>query len=92
MTGLPEGKPYVELRQKLAQRDRSLAARVSAATGIAAEPASSLGAALILSGTGENPVQVGPGAWVSFQLQTTPGAILETLPGSSPGVPALLGR
>jgi hypothetical protein len=78
--------------KRYSQRDGSLAARVLSATGVAAEPASSLGAALILTGTGENPVQVGPGAWVSFQFQTTPSAILETLRGLSTGVPALLGR
>jgi hypothetical protein len=81
---------YVSMRYS--QRGGSLATRVSAATGIAAEPASSLGAALILTDAGQNPVQVGPGAWVSFQLLTTPSAILETLRGSSPGVPGLLGR
>jgi hypothetical protein len=80
------------LSKRYSQRDGSLAARVSAATGVAAEPASSLGAALILTGTDQNPVRVGPGAWVSFQFQTTPSAVLETVRGSSPGVPALHGR
>jgi hypothetical protein len=80
------------ISKRYSQHHGGLAARVTAATGIAADPASLLGAAQILTGTGENPVQVGPGAWVSFQFQTTPGAILETMRQSSPGAPSLLGR
>jgi hypothetical protein len=37
-------------------------ARAAAATGVAAEPASALGIALVLTDAGHDPVQVGPGA------------------------------
>ena len=80
------------LSQRYARRDGGLAARVLSATAVAAEPASSLGAALILTGAAENPFLVGPGAWVSFQFQRTPSAILETLRQSSAGVPTSPGR
>jgi hypothetical protein len=82
----------VYLSKHYGGRDGSLAERVLAATGVAAAPGSSLGAALILIGTVESPFQVGPGPWVSFQFQSTPAAILETLRQSSAGATSLPGR
>jgi hypothetical protein len=80
------------LSQRYARRGSGLAMRALAATGVAAAPASSLGAALILTGAAENPFQVGPGAWVSFQFRSTPSVIVETLRQSSPGGQLLPGR